>query len=193
MKHNSCAMPYIHPMTRKDSEKDSERPHYYSQFWLDVAAGRRVIGTPKTNEEVEPSDIEMPELVSQRKSGRTNGYEEFSGTHAERSEALMHPVAEPRATPEEFIEPEDEDFATGDTDDLALQQVMVEDNDIPDMDLSPLDEDEDLFDEDVDEEVEEDEEDIGWGGRGRKKGKPIRPAKQPPKKPGRREQRRPGY
>ncbi len=28
-------------MTRKDSERDAERPRYYSQFWLDVAAGRR--------------------------------------------------------------------------------------------------------------------------------------------------------
>jgi hypothetical protein len=184
-------------MTRKDSEKDSERPHYYSQFWLDVAAGRKVIGTSKTNEEVEPVDIEMPELVSQRKSGRTNGYEEFSDTHAasnERSEAIMHPVAEPIATPEEFIEPEDDDLVADDAEDLMLQQAMVEDHDIPDMDLSAIDEEEDLFEEEADEdEAEEDEEDIGWGGRGRKKGKPIRPVKQPPKKPGRREQRRPGY
>src|SRR5438270_2558 len=45
-------------MTRKDSEKDSERPHYYSQFWLDVAAGRRVIGGPKPDEEEEEEDEE---------------------------------------------------------------------------------------------------------------------------------------
>ncbi len=42
-------------MTRKDSERDAERPRYYSQFWLDVAAGRRVIGTP--------DDLDIPNIV----------------------------------------------------------------------------------------------------------------------------------
>src|SRR3989442_573950 len=40
-------------MTRKDSEKETDRPHYYSQFWLDVAAGRTVIGGPKVEDEEE--------------------------------------------------------------------------------------------------------------------------------------------
>ena len=57
-------------MIRKDSEKDSERPHYYSQFWLDVAAGRRVIGAPKPNEE---TDMEPDtESVILRKPGRNS-------------------------------------------------------------------------------------------------------------------------
>ena len=34
-------------MARKDLEKETERPRYYSQFWLDVAAGRRVIGVTR--------------------------------------------------------------------------------------------------------------------------------------------------
>ncbi|GHO89116.1 hypothetical protein [Dictyobacter formicarum] len=53
-------------MTRKDSEKDSERPHYYSQFWLDVAAGRHVIGAPKP-EDGEVAE-EVPEPAPQRRS-----------------------------------------------------------------------------------------------------------------------------
>jgi len=42
-------------MTRKD-EKDTERPHYYSQFWLDVAAGRREIGSSKTDDASEADE-----------------------------------------------------------------------------------------------------------------------------------------
>src|SRR6185437_3184603 len=57
-------------MTRKDSEKDADRPHYYSQFWLDIAAGRRVIGGPKP-EEAEANDVEAPELAPARKAGRS--------------------------------------------------------------------------------------------------------------------------
>jgi hypothetical protein len=35
-------------MIRKDFSQDADRPHYYSQFWVDVAAGRREIGGPRT-------------------------------------------------------------------------------------------------------------------------------------------------
>jgi pyruvate/2-oxoglutarate dehydrogenase complex dihydrolipoamide acyltransferase (E2) component len=34
-------------MIRKDI-LDADRPHYYSQFWIDVAAGKREIGGPRT-------------------------------------------------------------------------------------------------------------------------------------------------
>jgi hypothetical protein len=48
-------------MARKDSEKDVERPRYYSQFWLDVAAGRRVIGGGKGALELETDEGDMSE------------------------------------------------------------------------------------------------------------------------------------
>jgi hypothetical protein len=35
-------------MIRKDITLDADRPHYYSQFWVDIAAGRREIGGPRT-------------------------------------------------------------------------------------------------------------------------------------------------
>ena len=63
-------------MTRKDSEKDSERPHYYSQFWLDIAAGRRTIGGPKP-EDGEAIETETAEPVPQRGSRRVGEPEEF--------------------------------------------------------------------------------------------------------------------
>src|SRR5260221_3536286 len=58
-------------MTRKDSEKDAERPHYYSQFWLDVAAGRRVIGGPKPEDGTETSAPGLPEPIALCRTGRT--------------------------------------------------------------------------------------------------------------------------
>ncbi len=187
-------------MTRKDSEKDSERTHYYSQFWLDVAAGRRIIGAPKPEDEGAESEVLEPTLPL-RKNVRSSSYDDdddaqFNG-HSER---IVHPVAEPLVTPEEFIESEPEEIELEadaiDTPDFQEEEV-VDDMDIPDMDLGPaeeaLDEDEEALDEDeeVATEEDEDEEDLGWGGRGRKRNKPVRP-KVPPKKAPRREPRR-GY
>jgi hypothetical protein len=96
-------------MTRKDSEKDADRMHYYSQFWLDVAAGRRIIGAPKPEDEAAEAEVLDTHLPA-RKSARSVSYDDsddirFDG-HAER---IVHPVAEPLATPEEFIESEPEE------------------------------------------------------------------------------------
>ncbi len=53
-------------MARKDSEKDVERPRYYSQFWLDVAAGRKVITGGKGALETDEGDVseqdDLPEI-----------------------------------------------------------------------------------------------------------------------------------
>jgi hypothetical protein len=179
-------------MARKDSEKDSERPHYYSQFWLDVAAGRRIIGAPKPSDETEQGEVEIPEPPAPRRVGRVSGGQEEpfmspapSNGH---SEAIEHPVAEPIVEDEEIVEPETEDLLLDE--EQEYQDEDLEDTDIPDMDLTPLEEEEeDLFDEDQEEEEEED--DIGWSGRGRKRNKPVRSPKQPPRKP-KREPRR-GY
>jgi hypothetical protein len=161
-------------MARKDSEKDSERPHYYSQFWLDVAAGRRVIGAPRPGEEAEQAETETPEPISSRRVGRSSSSDhEFAeaapASSNGQAENIQHPVAEPIEEAEAYteVEPEEElpeeELAYGDTEE-------VEDEDIPDMDL-------DVAEEDEDEELYEDEDeddDLGWGGRGRKKGKPGR-------------------
>ena len=66
-------------MTRKDSEKDSESPHYYSQFWLDIAAGRRTIGGPKP-EDGEALETETAEPVLQRRPARVSEPETFHNT-----------------------------------------------------------------------------------------------------------------
>lgn len=171
-------------MTRKDSEKEAERPHYYSQFWLDIAAGRRVIGGPKPGEEAdmvepEPEPIALPRKGIVRPSGQ-NDHAEADGRH----DTTVHPVpVAPLAEPEEFVEPapDETDIQPHEADDLDLD---VDDGDIPDMDLSLDEEEEDEDEEDLfDDEEEEEEDDDGWSGRGRKKPKPIRPVKPPVKKP----------
>ena len=171
-------------MTRKDSEKDSERPHYYSQFWLDVAAGRRVIGAPKPNEE---ADMEPDtESVIFRKPGR-NSDTAFSDGY---EETISHPEVEPEFEAEEYIEPEPDEIEPEndlDLEDTEIPNIIVDETEIPDVDLAPTEEEEEPFFEEEEEEEEEDE--MGWG-RGRKKPKPGRQTKQP-KKP-KREPRR-GY
>jgi hypothetical protein len=46
-------------MIRKESALDGDRPHYYSQFWIDVASGKRDLGpshTATAEAESEPSE-----------------------------------------------------------------------------------------------------------------------------------------
>ena len=77
-------------MIRKDSEKETDRPHYYSQFWLDVAAGRTVIGAAKVEDETdlvedetEISELE-PEPTPLRRAGRNHAASVTDGYQATR-------------------------------------------------------------------------------------------------------------
>ncbi len=181
-------------MTRKDSEKDAERPHYYSQFWLDVAAGRRVIGTPKTEEGADQAEAEtsVPEPTPLRKAGRNSTATVADGYKETRLQSVAEPAFEPE---EDYAEPEQEEVELADTvDDLELPTLdadeTFEDAEISDLDLSPEEEeseDEDYFDDEEEEEEEEDEDE--WAARGRKKPKPGRPVKQPKVKKPKRDRR----
>jgi hypothetical protein len=146
-------------MNRKDSDKDAERPHYYSQFWLDIAAGRRVIGGPRP-EENEAGEPEAPEPVPARKVGRAD---------AARVATAVPPV---ELAIEEDEEPEDV------LEENELPNIVLEgeDEDSLDEDDLSVEEDEDFFG-DEEEEEEEDEDGGEWGRRGRKKAKPARPVR----------------
>ena len=79
-------------MARKDLEKETERPRYYSQFWLDVAAGRRVIGAGKgaRGEEAEAGETESaPELST--KAGK--GVERVQDTPSRGGRASRSPAS----------------------------------------------------------------------------------------------------
>jgi hypothetical protein len=167
-------------MTKKD-EKDADRPHYYSQFWLDVAAGRKVIGAPKTEEGADQAEAEIPEPVTAaRKVGaRTapaDGYQET------RSPSAVEPAYE------EYSEPEEEVELASDLNDEDIPNIVVEDfpeEELTSFEPAPVDEEEALDEEDEFFDEEEEDEDT-WSARGRKKPKPGRQTKQPklpPKKP----------
>ncbi len=184
-------------MTRKDSEKDTDRPHYYSQYWLDVAAGRVAISAPKVEEEAELPEVELempePEPTPLRKAGRSTAA--VSDGH---KSTRAQTVVEPAFTPEKFAEPEENEFEQEyEVGDLELPNIDLEETEeemtIPQPDLSLEEEEaeegeeEELF---YDEEEEEEEED-SWAARGRKKPKPGRQVKAPkPLKKPRRETRR---
>jgi hypothetical protein len=172
-------------MTRKDSEKDSERPHYYSQFWLDIAAGKRTIGGPKP-EDGEAVETDTAEPVLQRRPGRTSESEEFHNPSLPVNgyrEEIVHPIAdEEYSEPEEDLGQDQEELNEGD----YPEDLPLEDEDVPDVDLSE-DEEENAVEENAPEEnesIDYDDEDTEWGTRGRKKAKPIRPSKAPIKKTG---------
>ena len=183
-------------MTRKDSEKDSDRPHYYSQFWLDVAAGRRVIGAPRTDEG--DTDEGLEPVVAPRRPMRptvadSDGY----------SETVVHPQVEPELEEDadEYSTPELDTLDTVDEiDDEEITPFGANEDDIPDVEIAPpIEEDaeeveveepeseeEDFFDDE-----EEEEEDDNWSARGRKKPKPGRQTKLPTKTPPKRAKREP--
>jgi len=188
-------------MTRKDSEKETDRPHYYSQFWLDVAAGRTVIGAAKGEDEIDllEDDTEMvePELepTPLRRAGRNHAPAATDGYTTSRAQT----VVEPAFVPEEFEESHESEFdLADDVVDLELPDNVLDETEedviIPEAEITPdevemeEDEDEPFFDEEIEEE-EEDED--GWGSRGRKKPKPGRQVKTPkPTKKPKREPRR---
>ncbi|HEX6480058.1 MAG TPA: hypothetical protein VF043_14545 [Ktedonobacteraceae bacterium] len=185
-------------MTRKDSEKDAERPHYYSQFWLDVAAGRRVIGGPKPEDGTETGEPEMPEPIALRRTGRTAATPTSDGHRETRPQSVVEPIFAPDEEEEMEAEPDEVDLED-ELDDLNVPNIdvdeAVDDTNFSDLDLvkpeaEEEDEDEDFFDE---EDEDEEEEDDDWAiGRGRKKPKPGRQVKppKPTKKPPRRDTRR---
>src|SRR6266487_4443596 len=171
-------------MTRKDSEKETDRPHYYSQFWLDVAAGRAVIGAAKVEDETDlvEDETEIPELEPEptplRRAGRNHAASVTDGYKATRTQT----VVEPAFVPEEFEESEFD--LANDVVDLELPDNVldetVEETITPEADIMPVEEeieepeDELFFEEDV-----EDEDEDGWSARGRKKPKPGRQVKTP--------------
>jgi len=193
-------------MSRKDSEKEAERPRYYSQFWLDVAAGRRVIGAPKPDEEADEAEAEtpVPEPTPLRRAGRASAAPAMDGYKETRAQTVAEPEPAPvEFTEPEFTEPEEEEFElANDVDDMELPNIVVDDTlddtSLSDLDYLPepeeeeeeepeLEDEEEFFDED-----EEEEDEDSWSARGRKKPKPgrqVKPPKPPQKKP-RREPRR---
>lgn len=56
-------------MTRTTPDKDTNQTHYYSQFWLDVASGRKIIGEGLSSEE-EAEDSYLDEAPAPKAAAR---------------------------------------------------------------------------------------------------------------------------
>src|ERR1700730_12499345 len=112
-------------MTRKDSEKDADRPHYYSQFWLDIAVGRRVIGGPRPEDEANEVEIPEPTPAPTRKAARSSAADGYRET---RATAVVAPVVEE----DEIIEPADEEFQEENTvDEAELPTIALDETALP--------------------------------------------------------------
>jgi hypothetical protein len=187
-------------MTRKESEKDSERTHYYSQFWLDVAAGRKIIGAPKANDETDTFDSELEPIVLYKPD--RHGSAAISDDY---EETIAHPEVEPEFDADEFAEPELDEVEleneVEEEEEEEIPNIVLEEAEIPDIVLAPLEEEivEEVPSEEIEEEEEffdeeeEEEDDLEWNvGRGRKKPKPRGvAAKLPPKLPPKKAKREP--
>lgn len=174
-------------MTRKD-EKDTERPHYYSQFWLDVAAGRRVIGTPKTEDGSDSGELDLSEALTPRRSPRASATSVMDG---HRASPAQDDIEDEFAADEDFSEPAmEEEVLASDLDDSDIPTLLVDDaideegantsEQLPTDDEESFEEEEEYFDD------EDEEEDDDWSLRGRKKPKPgrqVKAPKPPTKKP----------
>src|SRR5215467_14251607 len=118
-------------MTRKDSEKETDRPHYYSQFWLDVAAGRTTISASKGEDETDlvedESDLTEPELepTPLRRAGRNHGASVADGHKTSRTPAMV----ESDYNPVEFEDTEENDFnLADDVEELELPDDVLDDS-----------------------------------------------------------------
>jgi hypothetical protein len=185
-------------MTRKDTSQELDRPHYYSQFWVDVAGGKRSVAEDASEAEPFEADDELPLALPEYETA-----------------VPARPAAKPKAAkPEKKPEPvrptitsladlanidllmknsaemegdEVPDLEAGAMDDLApFGQPSTEETPVAaDFDLEPEDaavagaedEDEEFGGEDFDEEEEEDE----WGGA-RRPGKTPKAPKRPPRR-----------
>ena len=186
-------------MARKDLEKETERPRYYSQFWLDVAAGRRVIGAGKGAEAGEDGENEeesapelsakagkaskgttLPPVVEAEPSGRRTQNQplRLSGTESLADLAAAAGLVDLES---------DEDVATVEEEDFSEDLEPM-----PEAQKTPLEEEPveetysftDLYDEEEDEDEEEQE--GGWPSS--RRGKKQQHKKQ--EKPRRREKGR---
>ncbi|MGZ3583830.1 MAG: hypothetical protein ACXWQ5_01240 [Ktedonobacterales bacterium] len=195
-------------MTRKDVTQDIDRPHYYSQFWIDVAQGKRDVTAGRVADaETDVDDIEdeqdhdfepapavasapvKPKPASKAPEKKPEPARPTITSLADLAniDLLMKSSAEM----ENDEVPDIESGAIDDLGPLGQQSTVETPAAVPDIDYPEVEdetpesaqEDED-FDDDLD--YDEDEEEEGWGG-------PRKPSKQQKQQQQRRRERRPNF
>lgn len=170
-------------MTRKDVTQDIDRPHYYSQFWIDVAQGKRDVTAGRVADaETEVEDIEEeqdrdfePTPVVAKAPPKPKPVSKAPEKKPEPARPTITSLADLAnidllmKSSAEMDTDEVPDIESGAIDDLgplgaesAVETPAAPDIEYPEVEeetLSPADEEE-SFDEDLDYDEDEDEE--GW-------------------------------
>ncbi|MGO8947394.1 MAG: hypothetical protein ACLQUY_06980, partial [Ktedonobacterales bacterium] len=182
-------------MSRKDTVQDLDRPHYYSQFWIDVAQGKRDLSAIRSVEsDVELEDIDVGNMGTRPEPLAESAPKPKAPKIPEKKVETARPVISSLAdlanidllmkSSAEMDSDEVPDIEAGAMDDLGpfgeaapdVEPSIVTDFDLEDIEDEPEEVvEESLADtEDFDEEEEEDE----WGAP-RKSSKPQKPRRQP--------------
>ncbi|WIG61531.1 MAG: hypothetical protein OJF49_004279 [Ktedonobacterales bacterium] len=178
-------------MLRKDPAQDMDRPHYYSQYWIDVAFGQ----TAGAADSVDAA----PSIVSDHDAFDEDAFEEIASKPAPRAKPPKAPEKKPEPTRpvltsladlaniDQLMKSSAEmgaetipDIESGEMEDLEPfgQEPLVAGSALPSGYSFDDGDTMQASDEDLDDELEfddeEEEEDDEWGG-GRKPHKPQKP------------------
>jgi hypothetical protein len=174
-------------MMRKDTLGTDERPHYYSKFWIEVAAGQAGIAPPlhpvaHAEPEEEFDEFEEPELELPKPASKP-----AAKPKAEKKPEVARPVLTSLADLANIDKlmqdsaamdvEEVPDIEGGNIEDFApFTTAEPEEEYAAEAEELPADEEEEDVGDFYDEEEEEDE----WGGGGGRR--PRRPQQRPPKR-----------
>lgn len=163
-------------MSRKDIATDLDRPHFYSQFWIDVAGGKRdVTLASEPAAETEPEDVDEAEFEPVVQVAPTKKVAKVPEKKQEAPRPTITSLADLAnidllmKSSAEMDTDEVPDIATGPASDL---EPIATDFSADALDAEP----ELLADDDEGLDFDEEEEDEDWGGarRGPRQTKPRR-------------------
>jgi hypothetical protein len=182
-------------MSRKDAAQEVDRPHFYSQFWIDIAQGKRDLSAIRSVEsDAELEDIEPTSLATEPEPVAGPAPKPRTARVPEKKPEPVRPVISSLAdlanidllmkSSAEMDNDEVPDIEAGAMDDLGpfgQAGAEAEPSIVTDFDLENIeDEPEEVFEDsltDSDDEFDE-EEDDEWGSA-RKPSKPQKPRRQP--------------
>lgn len=179
-------------MARRDTGQDIDRPHFYSQYWLDIAMGKHDAGMESSEavavdiDELEDDDmLAMPEIVTPKPAKKPTKVDRKAEPTRPTFTSLADLANIDLLMKNSAAMEGDEvtDLEKGAIDDLAPfdQSGTAEAPAANDLDFGAVDEEQFAADEDEDEfglDFDEEEEEDEWGGRKPGKGKPKPPRRE---------------
>jgi hypothetical protein len=181
-------------MSRKDTAQEVDRPHYYSQFWIDVAQGKRDLSAVRSVEsDAEIEDMELTSRATEPEPAAGSAPKPKAAKLPDKKVEPVRPVISSLAdlanidllmkSSAEMDNDEVPDIEAGAIDDLGpfgQAGTEAEPSIVTDFDLENIeDEPEEVFEDSVAESEDFDEdEDDEWGST-RKPSKPQKPRRQP--------------